>query len=81
MDWDAWVMAPGLPPVELDFMTPNITVAQKLADEYIAMPEQGKSPNNSQDYKTWYSNLKVVFLERLISQSDKFDFNLLVRID
>lgn len=35
VDWEAWVMAPGLPPVQLDFMTPNITKAQELADDYI----------------------------------------------
>lgn len=48
IDWRAWVVDPGLPqpPVELDFMTPNITEAQALAMRYIANAGNATSPEN-----------------------------------
>lgn len=60
MDWEEWVKGPGLAPVPLDFTTPELFEAQNLANEYI---EVGGTPENYTEFNTWYSSLKVIFLE------------------
>jgi len=65
MNWTAWVREPGLPPNQLDFTTPDLTKAKKLASDYIA--NYSKSPDGFEEYKDWYSSLHVVFMEELIS--------------
>lgn len=79
MDWETWVKAPGLPPVTLDFKTKELVESQHLATEYIN--GGGKSPANYTEYNSWYSSLKVVFLEQLIESYDKVDLALIKKID
>jgi len=57
VDWDLWVMTPGLPAKQpaLDFSNPDADVAIKLANDYIANAGE-KSPANYLDYKKWYAN-------------------------
>ena len=35
VDWEVWVKSPGLPPITLDFTTPELNQSSALADEYI----------------------------------------------
>lgn len=70
MDWEKWVRAPGLAPVQLDFMTKDITEAQTMASEYVKLKGKG-SPSNYKKYTEYYSSLKVVFLEKLVTELDK----------
>lgn len=80
MDWETWVRAPGLPPQDLlDFTTTNLTEAQNLANEYIKTPSQ--SPANFTEYNSWYSSLKVIFLEQLIARESEVTLDLIKRID
>jgi leukotriene-A4 hydrolase len=70
MDWEKWIKSPGLAPVHLDFKTKEITEAQELASEYVKL--KGKSsPANYKKYDDYYSSLKVVFLEQLVTELDK----------
>lgn len=66
IDFEKWIHEPGLPPHILDFVTPDLLEAQKLADEYIQLNGTA-SPDKFKEYNDWYSSLKVIFLERLIS--------------
>jgi len=60
IDWNTWIKSPGLPPVTLDFKTPEYTAAIKMADDYISL--DGKmSPTNFKDYAGWIENLKAIF--------------------
>jgi hypothetical protein len=62
MNFTAWVREGGLDPTGmLNFTTPNLTLAQNLAKEYIADPS--KSPESYTVYEGWYSSLHVIFLE------------------
>lgn len=67
MNFTAWVKDSGLDPTgKLNFTTPNLTLAQNLAKDYIADPST--SPPNYEIYDGWYSSLHVIFLEQLIDQ-------------
>lgn len=64
VDWDAWIYQAGLPPVHLDFTTKASNESSDLADAYIQL-EGKSSPENYKIFGDYYSNLKVIFLERL----------------
>lgn len=64
----------------LDFSTKESTEASALADSYIALG--GKSaPANYKDFFNYYSNLKVIFIERLTTEISKVDLDILTLLD
>lgn len=67
VDWDAWIFKPGPPPVQLDFTTKASNESAQLADDYIKLGGKS-SPENAKDWDGWYSNLKVVFINRLLAR-------------
>lgn len=79
MNWTEWVRMPGLPPNTSDFVTENLTLAQKIASDYIK--DHSKSPADYDKYKTWYSSLHVVFLEQLITEYGSMTTDIMKKID
>lgn len=80
IDWETWMFAPGLPPVQLDFNTPESDASAALALEYISLAGNG-SPENYEQYFDYYSNLKVVFHDTLQAHFDELTEDILVKID
>ena len=81
INWDAWLYTPGLPPTNtLDFSTPASDGASALADEYIKLAGVS-SPEDKDKFKAYYSNLKVVFLERLNERIGELNLALLQLLD
>jgi len=80
MDWSSWIYKPGLPPVQLDFSTPQGNQAQMLALQYIDLNGTA-SPENFTEYFSYYSNLKVMFHDTLQSQPTLLNKAILERID
>ena len=80
MDWESWMFQPGLPPVQLDFSTPEATQSANLALAYISLNGTG-SPENFAEYFGYYSNLKVVFHDTIQQHYDKVNTEILKRID
>lgn len=79
VDWDAWIYAPGLPPVQLDFTTKASNASADLAREYIKLGGKS-SPANFKDFLDYYSNLKVIFIETLAA-SEELTPEILARVD
>jgi leukotriene-A4 hydrolase len=81
VDWNAWVLSPGPNPVQLDFSTPNATKFSNIALDYISRKGQSSAQNYT-DYKTTDNpNLKVIFLDTLVANSDSVVPKVLTRID
>lgn len=80
MNWTAWVHGPGLPPVALDFMTPELMESHALANQYLELAGNS-TPSNFADYKNWTSNLKVVFLSKLEAEFNNLTVDIITRID
>lgn len=81
INWDAWLYTPGLPPTNtLDFSTPASNEAAALADEYIKLAGDS-SPTDYQKFNNYYSNLKVIFLERLTERITEVSIPMLTKID
>jgi len=80
VDWDTWIYQPGLPPVYLDFTTRESNFSSSLADQYVSFGGR-ESPEDYQNFTNdFYSNLKVVFLERLSLNPD-VNLAVLLKID
>lgn len=80
VNWDAWIYQPGPPPVQLDFTTKATNASVALADDYIARGG-ASSPDASGDFTGWISNVKVVFLDRLLARKDEVTHEILSRLD
>ena len=80
VDFERWVNKAELAPVPLDFTTPESDEAAALARAYVALNGTG-SPDNKDDYFTFYSNLKVVFHDTLQEEKDSLNQAILERID
>lgn len=80
VDWAAWIFAPGLPPITADFTTVASNGSAALADAYITLAGKS-SPDNYTKFNSYYSNLKVIFLERLAVQKDKLTLDILKKVD
>lgn len=80
VDWDKWIYEPGLPPVHLDFTTKESNESSALADEYIRLGGKA-SPENYAHFNKYYSNLKVIFIERLLERKADVTLAVLERID
>ena len=55
MKWNTWVMNPGVPVDNIDFMTPEVIEALNLADGYISKNGKG-SPSNATKFLEWENN-------------------------
>ena len=80
MHYEEWVTQPGLPPVTLDFTTVQLNESSSLADDYIFLGG-ASSPANYTDFYDYYSSLKVVFVERLITRIADVTIKILEKID
>lgn len=80
IDWNTWVKKPGLPPVILDFKTPEYEAAKKLADDYIAAGGNS-SPSGFEKYKDWVEGLKSIFNQQLLDKVDKVTAKIVQKID
>lgn len=81
VDWDAWVLAPGDNPVRLDFSTASATEFANMALDYITKKGDA-SADKYQDYLTTKNqNLKVVFLDQLVSSAASVTPKILAKVD
>jgi hypothetical protein len=80
MDWETWVKKGGLPPVQANFTTANMTEAIDMAKKYIQL-NGTDHPTTYKDYLDWYSSLKVVFLEQLVESIDEVSLAIITKID
>lgn len=60
INWSQWMYLSELSPEPLNFTTVEANEAADLANAFIALNGTG-SPPKFEDYKVFYSNLKVVF--------------------
>lgn len=79
VDWETWITKPGMPPFNLDFSTDESSEAIVLADLYIKL--NGTHPDQFLNFDHYYSNLKVIFLERLLIQEKDVSNATMIQID
>eukprot|EP00347_Sterkiella_histriomuscorum_P012727 403367448 len=83
IDWAAWIQQGGKnPPAwNISFATDSAKTYEKLADDYITLQGTDHPKNYDIYLKETDPQLKVIFLNRLISRQNELNYNLLVLID
>jgi len=82
VDFEEWVNVASLAPVTPDFNTPESDESAQMALDFIACgADTSCFPANYEDYKTYYSNLKVVFHITLLANFDQLTLPILENID
>jgi leukotriene-A4 hydrolase len=79
IDWKVWIYTPGVPNVNLNFSSSNITASKNLAQAYLSLNGTG-SPSNFRDFIGYDPMLKGIFLQYFIDRSDNVSTQLLERI-
>lgn len=83
VDWDAWLYAPGMPPVKPDFDTSLADVCYELTQKWVSAvqaapekssPEHFKTLFSASDIEGWTSTQFVLFLDSLASASPESSF-------
>lgn len=80
VDWEAWIYYPGLAPVWQNFTTSEITEAKDLAIGYIN-GNGSTSPSKASDFKSFNSNLKVIFMQTLTLRMKDMNLAIIQLID
>jgi len=80
VDWEAWIYYPGLAPVWQNFTTSEITEAKNLAIGYIN-GNGSASPAGASDFKSFNSNLKVIFMQTLTLRMKEMNLAIIEKID
>lgn len=78
VDWKAWIWQPGMPPVDMSpfFRNTVLGEAEALAQQFI--DGQGLStPNNSEIYKGFDMNLKLLFLQYFVDRVGNVSISLI----
>lgn len=66
IDWEEWLVMPGLPPVMLNFTTGSENSARKLARDFIK-GGGAAAPPDAASYKNFTSAQKGIFLQELMN--------------
>jgi len=64
INFDAWLLLPGMPPNPMDFTTSLTEFPRLLAEAWVM---KGSRPSQFDDYNTYLYEQKVIFLNTLLS--------------
>jgi leukotriene-A4 hydrolase len=78
IDWDTWILEPGLPPVTLDFETQEFNDAVALASKYI---NGSVTEEDITAYEGYFVTLKGIFLSQLLQSQASLTKEIITKID
>ena len=68
MDWDAWLLKPGMPPVTNTFSNELGAACAALGDRWLAGPAAGGAAPAAADVAAWSSAELIAFLDYLLDK-------------
>jgi leukotriene-A4 hydrolase len=80
INFKQWITEPGMPPIELDFKTPEYISAIALAEEYI-ITDGDSTPSNWRDWSSYSIDLKYLFLDHFLKNTTRLTDNIVSTID
>ena len=80
IDWDAWLSAPGMPPVDVRTLMDHslVHVCEQLATQWTTAPE---SATSAADFEKFSTGQKSLFLDMLLENLTKLSLDTLAKID
>lgn len=77
VDWNLWLTVGGMPTIIPDLNTPIHSKAMVLSDEYLS----GKKDIDFSVYSSFFSSVRVLFIEKFLDNLSKVDTSLTARLD
>ena len=78
IDWDKWVTEKGFPSYKMEFKSKYTEEVDQLINKFIN--KENNKENSLKLFKEWHTNVKLVFLERILKNLENFDESIILEI-
>ena len=78
IDWEKWVTEKGFPSYKMEFKSKYTEEVDQLINKFIN--KENNKENALKLFKEWHTNVKLVFLERILKNLENFDESILLEI-
>ena len=78
IDWDKWVTEKGFPSYKMEFKSKYTEEVDQLINKF--MNKENNKENALKLFKEWHTNVKLVFLERILKNLENFDESIILEI-
>ena len=78
IDWDKWVTEKGFPSYKMEFKSKYTEEVDQLINKLIN--KENNKENALKLFKEWHTNVKLVFLERILKNLEEFDESIILEI-
>ena len=78
IDWDKWVTEKGFPSYKMEFKSKYTEEVDQLINKFIN--KENTKENALKLFKEWHTNVKLVFLERILKNLENFDESIILEI-
>ena len=77
IDWNKWTTEKGYPSYKMEFKSKYTDEVENLLNNFI---KKEKKENALKIFKEWHTNVKLVFLEKILKNLDNFDESIILEI-
>ena len=77
IDWNKWVTEKGFPTYKMEFKSKYTEEVENLINKFI---KKEKIEKAKKIFKEWHTNVKLVFLEKILKNLNDFDENIILEI-
>ena len=77
IDWNKWVTEKGFPTYKMEFKSKYIEEVDNLINKFI---NKENIENARKIFKEWHTNVKLVFLEKILKNLENFDESIILEI-
>ena len=78
IDWDKWVTEKGFPSYKMEFKSKYTEEVDQLINKFIN--KENTKENALKLFNEWHTNVKLVFLERILKNLENFDESIILGI-
>ena len=78
IDWEKWVTEKGFPSYKMEFKSKYTEEVDQLINKFIN--KENNKENTLKLFKEWHTNVKLVFLERILKNLENFDESIILEI-
>ena len=77
IDWNKWVTEKGFPSYKMEFKSKYTEEVEELINKFI---NKNNVENAKKIFKEWHTNVKLVFLEKILKNLEKFSEEIILAI-
>ena len=78
IDWNKWVTEKGFPSYQMEFKSKYTEEVEQLLNKFIN--KEDNIENARKIFKEWHTNVKLVFLEKILKNLDNFEESIILEI-